>query len=772
MYVKHSDLNLTVKTPLGPDVLIIDKLKCIEGISMPFEIDLEMHSKQHDLAFDDLVGQDITVTFNYGSETRYFSGIVGEISQGFTVNVDDAGNNIELTKYYAKLYPKFWILKFSQDHQIFQEKSAMDIVNDLLGQYGVTKKKDQTSSCGQSSYEYCVQYRESYFDFISRLFEGEGIFYSFDHSASGEEMVIGDDSSTAESAYTELPMTPFSDRDPWYDEIQFLRYAKQVVSKKFQTADYNFETASTKLLSNAAGEGEGLEVYRFPGYYPDGGTGDGYSTNRIQELEWRKEMISGQSSAPLLSPMKSFTVKNHPRDDLNKSYIVYKVTHEINLLATGDERLYSNTFEAFPADVPFRSPIVTHKPTIASTQTAKVTGKSGEEIWCDEYGRIKVKFHWDQKGSDDEKSSCWIRVAQLWAGSGWGGLWTPRIGMEVVVTFLEGDPDRPLITGCVYNSDNMPPYAKDEPTKSTILSNTTKGGNGNNEFRFEDKKDEEEIYIHAQKDMNTVVEDNRTLKINDGDDTSDIMVGDRTVTLHGETAKKDKESGKGIGSDTLTLHKGCRLVELKAEGDKQGDHTLKLTKGDNTIEITKGNMITKLDEGDKKTTLTKGDMEITLTQGNMTTKLDQGDQTLTVTGKRDITVTQAETHTNSDAFSHTISGDYELTISGGLTIKVAGAVSISTDDDLELKAGGDMKLTADGDIKLSSSGDTKIASDGDTKIDATGDFKASGNEVKMTGQTKGTLDGGPDTQVTGNGKVQVGSSSTMTQVKGSMLQLN
>ena len=197
MYVKHSDLNLTVKTPLGSDVLIIDKLKCIEGISMPFEIDLEMHSKQHDLAFDDLVGQDITVTFSYGSETRYFSGIVGEISQGFTVNVDDAGNNIELTKYYAKLYPKFWVLKFSQDHQIFQEKSAMDIVNDLLGQYGVTKKKDQTSSCGQSSYEYCVQYRESYFDFISRLFEGEGIFYYFDHSASGEEMVIGDDSSTA-----------------------------------------------------------------------------------------------------------------------------------------------------------------------------------------------------------------------------------------------------------------------------------------------------------------------------------------------------------------------------------------------------------------------------------------------------------------------------------------------------------------------------------------------------------------------------------------------
>ena len=772
MYIKHADLNLTLTTPLGADVLIIDKLKCVEGISMPFEIDLEMHSKKHDLSLDNLIGKDVSVTFAYGDEKRHFCGIVGEASQGFTVNVDDSGNTIELTKYYAKVYPKFWVLKFSQDHQIFQEKSAMDIVNELLGTYGVTKKKDQTSSCGQSQYEYCVQYRESYFDFISRLFEGEGIFYYFDHSASGEEMVICDDSSTADVAYAKLPMTPFSGREPWYDEIQFLKYAKQVVSKKFQTADYNFETASTKLLSSDTGEGEGLEVYRFPGYYPDGGTGDGYSTNRIQELEWRKEMISGQSSAPLLSPMKKFTVSDHLRDDLNKDYIVYKVTHEINLLVQGEERLYSNTFEAFPADVPFRAPLVTPKPTIASTQTAKVTGKAGEEIWCDEYGRIKVKFHWDQKGSDDEKSSCWIRVAQLWAGSGWGGLWTPRIGMEVVVTFLEGDPDRPLVTGCVYNSDNMPPYAKDEPTKSTILSNTTKGGDGNNEFRFEDKKDEEEIYIHAQKDMNTVVEDNRTLKINDGDDTSDIMVGDRTVTLHGEKAKKDKESGKGIGSDTLTLKKGCRLVELKAEGDKQGDHTLKLTKGDNTIEITKGDMVTKLDKGDKKTTLTDGNMEITLTKGNMTTKLENGNQILNVMGKRNVTVVQAESHENSGNFTHTVTGDYALTVNGKLTIKVTGAVSFEGEDKIEFKSKGDFSITSDGDIKLKSTGDTTITSDGDTKVDATGDFKADGNEVKLTGQTKGKFDGGPDMEVTGNGKVKVGSSSTMTQIKGSMVQIN
>lgn len=740
MYTAHADLSLTLTSPLGTDVLIIDRMRMIETISQPFVIDLEMHSLKHDIAFDDIIGKDMSIKFDYESETRYFCGTVGEFSQGFTVNVEKSGNTVELTRYTAKLYPKFWLLKFSQDHQIFQEKSAMDIINLVLSGNGVTEKDDQTSSCGQTPREYCVQYRESYFDFTSRLMEEEGVFYFFDHSSGGEKMTLCDDSSSAIPAYPKLPMTPATAKEPYFDQIQDLTYARHVVSKKFQTADYNFETASTTLLSTASGEGQGLMVYRFPGYYKISNTGDSFSTNRIQELEWRKETISGVSTAPLLTPMQSFTVTDHPRDSLNRDFIVYRVIHEINMLGENGQQLYKNSFEAFPADIPFRGPIVTLKPTIASTQTAKVTGKSGEEIWCDEYGRIKVKFYWDQKGTEDEKSSCWIRVAQLWASGNWGGLWTPRVGMEVVVTFLEGDPDRPLVTGCVYNSDNMPPYAKDEPTKSTIKSNTTKGGGGSNELRFEDKKDAEEIYIHAQKDMNTVVEDNRTLKINDEDDTTDIMCGDRTVTLHADDGKKKSNAG----NDTLTLIKGSRLVELKGAGSGQGDHTLNLTKGDNTIEITKGNMKTTLDEGD---------------------------ETLSVTGKRTITVTEDETHTNSANFIHSVTGNYELTVEGNLTITVTGNLAIATSGDFEVSAEGDIKLTAEGDIESTSTGDTKITSTGDTKIDATGDFKGDGNEVKFTAQSKGKFDGGPDLELTASGKTKVNASG-QTQVKGGIVQIN
>jgi type VI secretion system secreted protein VgrG len=704
MYITPSDLSLSLKTASLRDLLIIDRLRMVESISAPFVIELDLHSLHPDISFDEVMGQELLVAFTYESQTRYFGGIVGEFAQGITVN-PDSHNRVDLTRYTAKLYPPFWLLKFSQDHQIFQEKSAIEIINSVLEANGVDQKEDQTLLCGQTSLEYCVQYRESYFDYVSRLMEAEGIFYHFDHSQDGEKMILCDDSLKASSAYTELPMTSAAVQEPYFDQIQRLTYARQIVPNQFQTADYNFEMASTTLFSTADGDGKGTTVYRYPGYYQANDVGDRLATNRIQELEWRQEMISGTSTAPLLTPMQSFTVSGHPRDDLNKSFVVYKVVHEIDMLAQPGEQIYKNTFEAFPTTTPFRAPLVTSKPTIASTQTAIVTGKADEEIWCDTYGRIKVKFHWDQKSPTDETSSCWIRVAQLWAGSGWGGLWTPRVGMEVVVTFLEGDPDRPLITGCVYNSDNVPPYAQDDPTKSTIRSNSSKGGDGFNEIRFEDQKGSEEIYIHAQKDMDTVVEDNRTLVINDGNDTADIMRGSRTVTLHGVEDEDTPQNG--------------------------GNHTLILTNGDNTI---------------------------TLTKGNMTTTLAEGNDSLKVTGQRTITVSEDESHTNSANFNHQVTGNYELAVTGNLSITVSGNLTVSTDGSISFESGGDFTISSSGDIKLSSLGGTEIT--------ATGEFQGTGSQVTLTGLTGGSFDGGPSLSLTALGQATLSSAGT-TQVLGS-----
>jgi type VI secretion system secreted protein VgrG len=640
MYTTEKPLSLKLTTPLGKDKLILDHLTMVEQASAPYVITLQMHSLDPQIDFEALVGKQVTASLKYPGGTRYFGGIVGEIEQGITVPNDV----LEQTYYVAKVYPQFWLLKFSQDHQIFQHMSALDIIKKVLQDNGVIDVEDKTSGAFPSR-EYCVQYRESYFNFVSRLMEEEGIFYSFDHQDSKTVLVLADGSQVAKVLYGSLDTTVSTNTQLLYDQVQHVALSQQVVAKKYSGADYNFQTASTKLYSKVDGDGAGQSVYRYPGRFLDMGRGDALSTLRIQELEWFKKTIKGTSTAPLLTPMGSFTVKGHPRGDLNRSYLTYKVIHTVNMLTRPDQQIYQNEFMAFPDDVPFRPPIVSPKPIIPSTQTAKVTGKPGEEIWCDKYGRIKVKFHWDQKGSDDDKSSCWIRVAQLWAGNMWGGLWTPRVGMEVVVTFLEGDPDKPLITGCVYNSDHIPMYAENEPTKSTIKSDSTKGGGGFNEFRYEDKKGDEEIYIHAEKDMNTVVEENRTLKINEKDDQTDIYCGNRMVTLHADTSQYRSNEGH----DTLTLKKGNRKVELLAQGPNKGNHTLELIKGDNIIHLVKGDMTTTLDSGNKV---------IHLLQGNMTTMLDAGNYTVQITGNIKISAT----------------GNIDITAGGNITMTAGGNI--------------------------------------------------------------------------------------------------
>jgi type VI secretion system secreted protein VgrG len=717
MLITQEHQKIKVFTALDDDALILDQLYGVERVNQPYCFTLNMHSQQMGIDFDDVIGSNFAVEFEYGTSKRYFGGIVGEIEQRQGTE-NDKGRQ---THYQLKIYPHLWLLKFGVDHQIFQNMTTVDIIKAVLQDQGVTQIEDRTTACGHNEREYCVQYRETYYDFVCRLMEEEGIFYYFEHARDGETMILHDDSSSLKAAEsTSLRQMDATSGEPIYNQIINMSIAQQVVSKRYATADYNFKTASTKLYNKISGEGAGGQVYRYPGIYLDSSEGDDVASHRVEELEWFKKTVKGTSTVPKFAAMYTFSLTNYPRPDANDVYVLYEVNHTLEATSNKEPYIYKNDFKAFPVMISFRSPIITPKPIIPSTQTARVTGKSGEEIWCDEYGRIKVKFHWDQKGSDDEKSSCWIRVAQLWAGSNWGGLWTPRIGMEVVVTFLEGNPDRPLITGCVYNSDHMPPYAKDEPTKSTIKSNSTKnGGAKNNEFRFEDKIGAEEIFIHAQKDKNTVVEDNRTLRINDGDDTTDIMSGSRLVTLH--AAK--------TGDDT-------RTVKLNAEGDKKANHLLELTRGDNIITLT---------EGDFLITLVKGNQTVILQAGNQTIELQAGNQTIDIKGTRTVTIQDPDTLTNQDSFTQTVGTDYSLTVSGSLTIKATGVLNITGDDDVNITAGGTLNLKAGADVKSTSSGATEIT--------ASGDFKATGVNATVKGSASAKLDGGGSTTVSAGGSL-------------------
>jgi type VI secretion system secreted protein VgrG len=337
---------------------------------------------------------------------------------------------------------------------------------------------------------------------------------------------------------------------------------------------------------------------------------------------------------------------------------------------------YRNTFQAFPSSASFRPLRVTPKPRIYGTQTAIVTGKSGEEIWTDQYGRIKVQFHWDQLGQNDENSSCWIRVAQGWAGKNWGAIFLPRIGQEVVVSFLEGDPDRPLVTGAVYNGQQPVPYTlPDEQTKSTVKSNSSKGGNGFNEIRLEDKAGSEELYLHAQKDMTIDVLNDQTTTI----------TNNRTVTIQ----EKD---------DSLTVTKGNRAVTVS-----QGNETLTVSQGDRTVAVS------------------------------------QGKETHSVQSTRDVTVTGNETHTNKADFSQTVSGNYTLKVTGTLTIQATGDLTLKTDGALTVQSGTSMTvksgtdLTASSGTGLSLSGGTTMEIKGSASgtVDGGGMLTVKGGMVKI-----------------------------------------
>lgn len=678
MLAVQDKVNLKISTPLGKDALIMDKFDGVEQISEPFCFNLDMHSESPDLDLSKLVGKEVQITYEYGTGKRYFCGIVGTAEQGWTVK---KGKN-NYTFYQAKIYPKFWLLKFTRDHRIFQNKTAMEIIKEVLSDNEVTEIEDKTSACGKRVRKYCVQYAESCFDFICRLMEEEGIFYYFEHSSSSHKMIICDDSKGAEDVDpgTIKFLKSYSSKPP-FNMLYTVRNQEQVVVKKFAAADFNFKTPTTKLYNKVSGKGTGGEVYRYPGMFMKSDEGDLIANHRIQDLEWAKITLGGFSTVPTFCSMYSFTMAEHPRSDLNKKYVLYRVHHRINQNAKSEnEELYENEFVGFPANVPFRPQLITPKPLIHSTQTAIVTTKAGEEIWTDEFGRVKVHFHWDQRGTQDEKSSCWIRVAQLWAGNNWGGVFTPRIGMEVVVTFLDGDPDRPLITGCVYNGKNANPYAKSEPTKSTIKSDTSKGGGGFNEFRYEDKKGSEQIFLHAQKDWDSEVEHSRTLLIKTGDDTSTIKKGERKVTLN----------GGDTGHDTLTLDKGNRKVELKGSGTT------------NTLSITNGDDIIKIDKGNQK---------ITLGGGNMT---------IDVTG--DITINA--------------SGNIKMESKGNTSIKSTGPLSIESSATASLKSTGPLSIESSAVSSIKSTGPLSIESNAVASLKAMGPLSV---ESTAMVQVKGAI---------------------------------
>ena len=545
-------LPITLHSSFGGDGLTVRAVRGAEAISEPFAYEVELESGDRALRLQDAVGKGMSVAVERtGAGPRWIDGVVTRFAQ--------TPGSARAASYRAELRPWLWLLTLRADCRIFQGRSVPQILEALFA--GHDFRSDLAGS--YAAREYCVQYRETDFAFAARLMEEEGISYFFQHERGSHTLVLVDDAAKfapcPELAAANL--RPAGTGKELDDAVTACTLEHEVTTGRVLLDDYNFRAPDTKLLASSAGADSASVVFDYPGGYTLQSDGE-----RLARLRWEARTagaarLRGHGSCRGFVAGHAFTLAGHERADANAGYVLRTVS------LRADQEGYANEFEAFPAGTAFRPEPRTPRPVIAGTQTAVVVGKSGEEIWTDSFGRVKVKFHWDRAAGRDENSSCWVRVAQGWAGKGWGSVVLPRIGQEVVVTFLDGDPDRPLVTGCVYNAAQTPPYAlPGAQTRSTFHSSSSPGGAAFNEIRFEDAKDAEELYLHAGRDLTVDVVRDRAATVQQGDDRLTVSKGARTATI-------------SEGDDALTVSKGKRTVAVQGDETHRNGAAFKHTTG-------------------------------------------------------------------------------------------------------------------------------------------------------------------------------------------------
>ncbi|HZN23834.1 MAG TPA: type VI secretion system tip protein TssI/VgrG, partial [Burkholderiales bacterium] len=560
---------IAVTSPLGEDVLRLRSMTVTEHLGRLTECNLDLISDNFSVKTDDLLGQKMTVKLELqNGETRYFNGHVSRFSQ--------AEGDGRLAVYRVNLQSWLWFLTRTSDCRIFQEKTVPDIIKSIFREHGFTDF-DESLSRKYRPWVYCVQYRETDFNFVSRLMEQEGIYYFIKHD-KGKHTVVLCDSYGAHKPIAGSPivyMPRGSTNVGRREHIADWSVTREVQPGTYALKDFDFEKPRANLFVKSTVSRKHTqakhEVFDYPGLYVKTDDGDAYARSRIEGLHAQFEQAHAVGNAHAIAVGGLFKLTGHPREDQNREYLIVSATHELrsNVYEGADtaqaEPVYRCSFAAIESQQPYRASCLTPKPFVQGPQTAIVVGPAGDEIYTDKYGRVKVQFHWDRYGKNDENSSCWVRVAHPWAGKNWGMVAIPRIGQEVVVDFLEGDPDQPLITGRVYNADQMPPW--DLPANKTqtgVLTRSSSGGAGANAnaIRFEDKKGAEQLWIHAEKNQDIEVENDEThwvghdrKKTIDNDETTHVkhdrtetVDNNETITIHGnrtETVDKD---------ETITIH--------------------------------------------------------------------------------------------------------------------------------------------------------------------------------------------------------------------------
>jgi type VI secretion system secreted protein VgrG len=713
-------------SPLA-DQLLFHHMEVEEELGRPFKYDLTLLSERGDLVLGDLLGQVVTIELDLPGTTptpndgiRYFNGYVTRFSR--------QGAHRKYHVYSATVRPWLWLLTQTSNCRIFQEKTVPDIIKEVFRGHGLTDFQESLTS-DYSPREYVVQYRETDFNFVNRLMEHEGIYYFFKHEAAKHTLVLADssDAHATVKGYETIPyIRPGTLQQALPDHIDDWEISQQIEPGTVILNDFNFRTPKASLLSkrsapNAHAKAD-FEDYDYPGNFLKGSEGEVYANLRLEELNARYQRTRGSSNARGMTVGSLFETANLPIDSDNGEYLLLASTMTIegpDYESQGgrpEGELFRCSFVAIDSKCPFRPERSTPRPTVSGLQTATVVGQSGEEIWTDEYGRVKVQFHWDREGQRDQNSSCWVRVAQVWAGAQWGAMHIPRIGQEVIVGFLEGDPDQPIITGRVYNAVNMPPYTlPDKKTQSGIKSRSSKGGSSSNfnEIRFEDLKGQEELHLQAEKDMSTLVKNNQSASV--GVDRS-LSVGSN------ETVSIGKNRTETVGTNEK-IDIGSNRTETVGADES-------VTIGANQT-LTVGSNRTKSVGGNESITIAAASSE---TVGATRSVTIAAAYQLTVGGAINETVGAAKAEEIGGAKSVNVGAASSESVGGKKSVSAGGAISVSSGAKIDVTASSDIAQKAGKNFVIEAADQVSIKCGSATLVmKKNGDITINGNKISVKG---------------------------------------
>lgn len=785
--VTDSVIKMTI--PGLPD-LCFSELMGWDEISRPFCYEVIFSSRATDVQATKHLGKTALITVG-DRQPRSFGGYI--VAFGLHEVRGEA------SYYRMTLAPWLWFLSMKTDNRIFQNKTVPQILEEVFSEYPSAKFVSQLKATYKPR-DYCVQYGETDLDFVQRLMEHEGIFYFFDHASQPPVMVLVDQNATLKPGLSTGPLAYEPDVRLSFFDGDFITDwtpVSVVTPGAFTQTDYDFTKPSSNLMAkseNPAGyKGDKGENYRYPGYYVDLSRGDKLAAIRLEALQAPMTTAVARGTVRLLWSGLTFKLKQFPVEPENTDYMVlradYHVWSDLSWYTTpprlgidgrerdrrdkdGSEGPYGEGYQVSlkvqPTATPYRPPLVTPHPVMRGPQTAVVVGPAGSEIFTDEYSRVKVQFHWDRKGKKDQNTTCFIRVSSAWAGAGWGFIQIPRIGQEVIVDFLDGDPDQPIITGRVYNAEQMPPYGlPGNATQSGWKSNSSPGGGGWNEIRFEDKKGAEEVYFQAEKDHNELVKNNESRRI--GNDFAEDVGHDAQQSIGNDRTES-------VGHDKAVSVGNNRTVSIGVNDDETVGSNRSLTVGSNETISIGSNSTETIGIAHTQTvgavqTITIGAARVDSVAASETRSVG-GPQTNTIGAARSVTVGAAQSHSVGADDSVQIAGSQGTQIGGDQSISVSGGLTLSVGKDNGNSVSGGRKSTVGKDELLEVGGKMGISVGQTLTIEVKDEITLKCGSAQIVMKKDGTIAiEGKDITVKGSGKINLKADSDIN-AKGSKINLN